>query len=106
MVSMLESLEYRKLLSSSLSNGTLSIVGTGGADHVDITKSGGNLVVDEHNGTSPKSYAAAAVNLIKVDVKDGNDVVTVAADVTNNASIVGGNGADSLTGGGGNDSIS
>jgi len=102
---MFESLEFRKLLSSSLSNGTLSVVGTGGADHVDVTKSGSNLVVNEHNGQAPKSYSAASVNLIKADVKDGNDVVTIAADITTPASLIGGNGADSLTGGGGNDVI-
>jgi Ca2+-binding RTX toxin-like protein len=102
---MIESLELRKLLSSSVSAGILSIIGTTSADRIDVTTDGANIKVDEHNGTTPKSYSASSITRINADLKDGADKLTVATSITKPTSISGGSGNDTLTGGNGKDTI-
>lgn len=101
---MIDSLELRRFLSSSLSSGVLTVTGTSSANTIDLTVSGTNIVVNEHTG-STKSYATASVVSIVIDGKEGSDKITVSNSITKPSTIYGGTGNDTVFAGGGNDSI-
>src|SRR5689334_17739527 len=108
----IEGLENRVLLSSTLSNGTLTVTGSNAVDNVQFSLSGSNLVVKENNVT--KNFALAQVKQIKVSSLGGNDAISMAAGITIRAvidagigddKVTGGNGSDTIMGGDGNDSL-
>lgn len=99
---MFEKLEYRRLLSSSLVNGLLTVTGTSNKDTIALSLSGSNIKVAQ-NGTADKLFATAAVQKILINALGNNDTVTVGPFVTKPATINGGGGNDSLFGGGGPD---
>jgi hypothetical protein len=109
-----ESLEDRSLpasgISSSLSNGVLSMIGTSAADTIVVRQTAAHAVTVTANGTSK---AFTGVNLISVDGRAGNDKITVDTSATDakkitplNARLYGGDGNDTLTAGSGNDVLS
>jgi Ca2+-binding RTX toxin-like protein len=100
---MLERLDRRLVLSTSLSAGTLTITGTTGNDAVDVGQVGTNITVNENDGTGVKSFAGVA--RIVANLNNGNDRITVAAAVTKPTTLRGGAGNDTLTGGNGADAI-
>jgi Ca2+-binding RTX toxin-like protein len=104
----LEPLESRTLLSVSLENGTLSIVGTSAADSICIrpAKSPGSIKVRINGEVS--FFNKADITGIHVDAGAGNDTVLISeigATIEIPATILGGAGNDGLQGGGGNDLI-
>jgi Ca2+-binding RTX toxin-like protein len=100
----IEGLEARRLLSSSLSGGVLTITGMDAANKIDVTVAGSNIKVDEHAG-SVKTFAASKVHQIKADLKGGNDQITVSESITVPTTLNGGSGDDMLLGGGGADNL-
>src|SRR5206468_3867467 len=98
-------LEARRLLSSTLTSGTLNIVEGNNADNVQLSISGTNLKVSENGAV--KNFVLSAVKLIKVTGLGGNDTITLASNINIRAAIDGGagDGNDSLDGGAGNDTL-
>ena len=131
---MFEYLEERRLLSSTLADGVLTITGTANADRVLVASIGERVYVVEstvtpgENGARPtitttrNSFARADVHSIVANLGDGNDAMVVndlysyfrrgsdpiPATINGeggNDVIVGGRGNDTLNGGDGNDVI-
>jgi len=102
-MNMIEGLESRRLLSTSLSGGVVSVNGGSGVDNVAVSVSGSNLVVKENGAT--KTFALSGVKQIKVSGNAGNDVIALAANVTVRALLDGGLGDDKLTGGTASDTL-
>ena len=98
-----EYLELRTLLSATLADGVLSIVGADEVDRVFVRADGDDLVVTVNGEES--TFASADVTSIDVAVGDGDDRVDLRG-VTQDATIDGGAGNDRLSGGRGNDVIS
>jgi Ca2+-binding RTX toxin-like protein len=101
---MLQSLEMRRLLSSSVTNSILTITGTDSANTIGVSISSGKLKVSE-SGLADKYYTLSSVNKIVADAKGGHDKITVASNVTRNCELKGGSGNDTLRGGGGVDAL-
>ena len=81
----------------------LTINGTANADTISASVSGGVLTVTV-NGVGT-AYTASLIDGFFVEGHAGDDVVTFGATTTVPATILGGDGNDSITGGGGSDSI-
>ena len=97
-----ETLESRRMFSVSLANGLLTVNGTGAADTISIHKNTtGQLVVVEPAGTH--TFAANAVAKVAVNAGAGDDKITSDDSVTIPMTLHGGAGADSITGGGGDE---
>jgi Ca2+-binding RTX toxin-like protein len=97
-------LEPRRLLSSSLTSGVLSVVGSSSNNTIAISIASGKIRVAE-SGLANKDYSLSSIKKIVVDAKDGNDKVTVSDAVNKNCELRGGKGNDSLRGGGGTDAL-
>lgn len=97
-------LESRTLLSSSLSAGILSIVGTDAADMVLVYKGTATTLIVSENGVQ-KSYAVSTVKKISADSKGGNDRIEISKSLTIPTSLAGNSGNDTITGGGGADTV-
>ncbi|HYO11356.1 MAG TPA: calcium-binding protein [Tepidisphaeraceae bacterium] len=117
---MYERLEPRRLLSISLSNGTLAIAGTAADDVIDVNVRGGFYRV--FDGTVARRFALGSVKRLTIDAAGGNDRVTlndpfaplygrasfpsgVPTDKPVNARVFGGDGDDTITSGGGSDTL-
>jgi uncharacterized delta-60 repeat protein len=85
----------------ALGGGLLAVRGTSGADNITISLSGANVVLNR-NGTQT-TYAAADVDRFSVDGLEGNDTITVTADLP--ATVNGRGGNDTITTAGGADRI-
>jgi hypothetical protein len=92
---------------TTLSGGTLFVVGSNsgsnnGSDVVTVGLSGGKIQVFSNvNNNSTLQFNASDVHSIQISARGGNDVVTIASNVTVPATIDGGAGDDVLIGGGG-----
>jgi len=87
-------------------NGLLDITGTKKADDIHVAFNAGTRQFDvTANGTLLGSFNRSAVTGIRVDAGNGKDVVLVDAAITVDATLLGGNGKDTLTGGGGDDTL-
>jgi hypothetical protein len=100
----LEQLEDRCVPTAVLNNGVLTVTGTRRSDVIVVARNGDNLDVTV-NRVVTLGFALAAVTRISVAAGDGNDRVTINADVPVAATISGGRGNDVLTGGGGSDNL-
>ena len=101
---MLEPLERRTLLTSSLTGTVLAVNGSSEADTIRLDVRGGVLTVWE--GRTPTAYAAAAVTSVLVSASGGDDRVTLGRRVRVPASVDGGDGNDRVVGGSAADSLS
>jgi Ca2+-binding RTX toxin-like protein len=107
-----EALESRRMLSASVVDGQLRVVGTDAAEYLSIQRVsiGGvtklevaeQLVLSKTINLS-RFDAAAITNGIRVDARNGDDVVEVYSSVTNRTTLIGGSGNDTLIGGNGRD---
>src|SRR5437773_4358870 len=110
---MFQPLEERRLLSAAVEAGILTVVGTDANDTISVgLNATDNTKVDVGINGTVTSFAllnadtTAAITGIKISGGNGDDKITV--DQTNGgiaipATLLGGNGQDSLTGGAGND---
>src|SRR5688572_10908755 len=102
---MIETLETRRLLAFTVSNGTLTVTGSDNPDQIFIKKDGTSLVIAQNgvNSTTP----ASGVQRIVVNALGANDKITLAVGATNGVALPstlnGGGGSDQLLGGDGND---
>jgi Ca2+-binding RTX toxin-like protein len=94
----------------ALSDGLLSVIGTGESDSINIQLEGASVIVSV--GSTTKSFAASAVNVLSVYGLLGNDTITnetlLKATLRGNAgddTIFGGADDDRIHGGSGNDSL-
>jgi Ca2+-binding RTX toxin-like protein len=85
-----------------LEDGVLRVSGTGGADAVNVTGSGSDIIIIR-NGTM-RRFAAADVDAISIDAFGGDD--TIVNDTALPSTILGGAGNDKLLGGSAADSLS
>src|SRR5262245_25539081 len=99
-----ESFESRRMLSSSLAGGLLTVTGTSGNDTISLSISGSNIQVAQ-SGSPTKQFTTASVQKILINALAGKDKVTVSNSITKPTTINGSSGKDSLTSGGGNDII-
>jgi Ca2+-binding RTX toxin-like protein len=78
---MCEQLESRRLLSASLVDGVLKVVGTRGDDHIDVTTMIGNAnrIQVNFNGAM-SSFAVVNVKHVVVQGRSGNDFLSVGSD--------------------------
>lgn len=101
---MFEPLETRALLNATLDGaGVLTVNGSRGNDIIILSQLGPNLVVSIQPENFKQPFAAASVTSIVVNCDDGNDLLNIDQSITKMASVLGGEGNDTLTGGGGND---
>ena len=104
----LETLEDRNLLSVTLVDGDLQLVGTTGADNFDVDLDNGQIVVAASLNGDPTtifSFAEADVEMISANLDAGDDVMTIDSFVELPSSIDGGLGNDTIFGGSGNDNV-
>src|SRR5689334_564798 len=97
-----EQLESRRLLSASLSNGVLTVLGTSGDDRLTISRTVDDVAVNL-NGTEQR-FKFNQVSLVLVDVGVGADEV-ILGKLPIKSQIKGGRGNDSLSGGANRDSL-
>jgi Ca2+-binding RTX toxin-like protein len=117
---MLHPLEPRLLLSATLTNGQLSILGTNQNDQISLSRSKTAVTVTEKtilvsgNVTvitllGKHTFPTSAISSVVIRTAAGNDAVSLTGGAATPfyypATIDGGDGADSLTGGAGADSI-
>jgi len=107
-----EGLEGRTLFSvvpaaaTLLPNGLLDVTGTKKADDIHVALNTGTAQLDvTANGTLLGSFRVKDVSGIRVDAGNGRDTVVIDAAVRVPATLLGGNGKDSLTGGSGDDML-
>jgi len=107
---LVEGLETRRLLSASVGHldhhGMLKINGTGNDDLITI-RMDDHLVdqIDVDVNGKQATFQASQVKKIRVSTGGGNDRVTVDSSISDSATLLGGNGNDSLTGGSGSDDL-
>lgn len=107
---MLERLETRNLLSSSLTGNILNITGTDSANTIGVSlitlgKPGILFLKVTESGLADKSYPQSLVNKIVIKAKGGNDKLSIGPDVKTNCELQGGSGNDTIRGGGGTDAL-
>jgi Ca2+-binding RTX toxin-like protein len=114
-----QQLENRQFLSATLADGVLDVVGTKANNNVTVSLSddGATITVSESiarkrgrtSAATTTEFAAADVTSIVIDAGAGNDKVVFRAlgdaDFATPATVMGGNGNDWLSTGGGADSI-
>ncbi|HEY7120636.1 MAG TPA: choice-of-anchor D domain-containing protein [Tepidisphaeraceae bacterium] len=114
MLAMLDALEPRRLLSSTVDdNGLLSASGTGGDDDLRIDINGDGQLAVTLNGVQDGVFDPGDVAAIILDGGAGNDTVRVGANIPGTTliggagddTLLGGNGDDTLDGGDGNDTL-
>jgi len=101
---MFETLEWRRLLSSTLANGLLTVTGTSANDTISLSVSGSSIKVSQ-TGSADKTFSNASVQKILVNALGGSDKVTLGSTITKPTTLNGGSGNDTVTGGGGNDIV-
>jgi phospholipase C len=81
---------------------TLVVQGTEGDDEISISQDSGGIHVQINSqGVSFDQDFSQPISRIEVYGQDGNDSINVAPDVTNSVYVFGGNGNDTIQGGGG-----
>ncbi|MDB5171380.1 MAG: peptidase and in kexin sedolisin [Phycisphaerales bacterium] len=85
------------------SGGTLNVAVTGGNDTVSMSVTGSVFTATVNSLT--QTFSNSAITGISVPASAGDDTITLAGSVTQNATLFGGDGNDSITGGSGNDAI-
>jgi Ca2+-binding RTX toxin-like protein len=96
---MIEQLENRLFLTSTLTGTTLKVVGTGGDDSIIVSVASNDpsrYVVNE-SGVN-KRFRKSAVKTIRIDGRAGADTIRINAGVAAKLNISGGAGADNITG--------
>src|SRR5215203_4306438 len=105
----LEGLELRRMLAvtASISNGTLNVTGTSGANTITLNKvSNGKVTVSGVSGQFTPGTGSGKFTKIFINAGNGNDKIQINNNVPYTSStILGAGGNDTLTGGIGNDSI-
>ena len=99
----IERLEERRLLSTTLDAGVLTIMGTEGHDTASVVEVKGRLDVNDNGIVT--SYSRADVQKIMFYGLAGGDKFEVARDITIPVEAYGGTGRDTLVGGAGQDSL-
>jgi len=109
----MEAMEQRRMMSASVANGVLTVIGTEAADRVEIDQDAGSVYVFENNILT-KLVPASSVNSIGINTYGGDDYIKIWNGVTSpttmyagagNDSLIGSKNADHLCGGLGNDYV-
>lgn len=105
-MNLIQTLESRRMYSSSVKNGVLTLDGTAGNDNYYVSyQLAGKFVTVNENGVIAR-YAASSVKSIVANLKDSNDYCYIGENIGKiNAKIDGGAGSDIIAGGAGNDTI-
>ena len=89
-----EALEQRTLLTVTLDNGLVTVIGTDANDNIQINPNGAQIEVNLNAAISP--FDAALINQIRIEALGGAD--TIAVNVNRPTTILGGAGNDNITG--------
>lgn len=100
-----ETLEQRRMLSSSLVGGVLTITGTSGNDTVLLRYNTGATNLTVHDNGVQTNYAYASISTIDVDLGDGNDSFDGQTTIFKSTTIWGGAGSDTIRGSAGADAM-
>lgn len=104
----IESLESRRLLTTSFdaATGTLTVTGTNSPDTVEFGNNGATFLVRETTGGTPteSTFDSAPVKLVIVNTLSGSDTV-IMGKMTITCTLNGGKGNDRLSAGRGNDKL-
>jgi Ca2+-binding RTX toxin-like protein len=98
-----EGLEHRRLMSTSLSNGVLTVTGSAANDRIEIDQYNAELYVFE-NGLLSGIYSSSIQRLV-IRANGGNDTIKLWPAVTKGAEIYCGEGNDTAIGAAGGDFI-
>jgi Ca2+-binding RTX toxin-like protein len=98
-----ESLESRRLLSVSLSDGILVVQGTSADDRLNIFRTVDDVTVDLND--AEQRFPQSQVSVILIDTGFGADRIVLSRTLQVRAQIKGGRGNDSISGGDGRDTI-
>ncbi len=102
-----ESLDSRSLPSITLSNGVLTVLGTGGDDVIQISSPvAGQIQASVSTTGEVHRFSLARISGLNIQGGNGNDRILVASNLAVPAEIHGGRGNDFINGGGGADNIS
>jgi Ca2+-binding RTX toxin-like protein len=99
----IESLEARAMLTATLADGVLNIVGTDQPDAIRVGIAGAEVRVLVNGVQS--SFGIANVRSVNIAGHAGDDTIRIATDIIFSTLINGGDGNDRITGGGGRDVI-
>src|SRR4051812_32088448 len=104
MITSIETLEARALFSATLVNGVLTDYGYAGNidDRITVRQLAGGITTVTHEssvGQAVDTFKTSNVKSIVLNGGAGNDVLSIANDVTKPATLNGGDGDDWLTGG-------
>jgi hypothetical protein len=107
-VPMCEELEERRLLSASVSNGALTVVGTRHSDSITVTRGGrrGAFVYVSVDGAAAR-FSSRSVRSLSISGGRGADDISIAANFApaGGATVSGGDGNDTIHGGGGHEHL-
>jgi Ca2+-binding RTX toxin-like protein len=103
MAAFFEPLETRQLMSFTLVNGLLNVVGTALPDVITVAQANGKLNLTENGKLS--SFNATSVKKLIIDALGGNDQIRADMSVTKPLSLRGNEGNDTLAGGARGDSF-
>ena len=102
----LDQLDNRSLPSVSFTGGVLTVIGTGGAETIQVTRPSTDVIRVSISSTHEvRDFLASAVNEIDVRGGAGDDFIAVGGGVTLSTDLRGGIGRDTILGGGGDDVI-
>jgi len=97
-----ESLEIRALMSASLANGNLTIVGTDNAETINVNPANNGTQISVQIGAAaPQLFDASLVTKLTINALGGDDTVNI--NVNRPSDVHGGQGNDTLNGGDGDD---
>jgi hypothetical protein len=103
-----ESIEARRMLSAAVSHGVLTIEGTRRADRIVLTMDSPKTL-RVRVGKVESTFLKKSFSKIRINAGSGDDLVTIGSDqspISIQTSIGGGDGADTIIGGAGNDTVS
>jgi Ca2+-binding RTX toxin-like protein len=91
-------------ITSSLSGGIFTVIGTAGDDTIALTADGQGNISTTIDGQTGPTYPLSEITSIDINAGSGNDLVTLGPGVPG-ASVQGGPGDDTIIGGPGNDTL-
>ena len=103
-VKFFEPLEHRQLMSASLVNGQLTVIGIDASDQIRIDVAANGILFVDQNGAR-QAFSTYETRSIALDARGGNDRVEVTPNVRQPTTLSGGTGNDTLIGGSGADAF-
>jgi Ca2+-binding RTX toxin-like protein len=101
----IDPLEPRRLLSFTLTNGTLNVSGTAGDDFINVSVNPIDGSIELDDNLDFHDFSPSDVKGIFIDAGAGDDDISIDPGISIPSTLFGDDGNDSIQGGGGNDAI-